>query len=857
MKRILSFILVAVLCLGVLTSCDTIKGWFGGEETPAATLDDAASYLHNIMKDKNETTVADFNVVAQVVINQVAFPVTWSVDNEAISIRESTKTGFYTVDLPDKNDAEFTYTLTATIKDANGDTTQKAYTFKLPVYDNTAVVGDLEEGKAYNLGIYQASLQENYYIIGQMSGYYMATTNDVNDAVNVYVEVVDGGYNMYCIYWGEKLYINMVISDTGYVNPSFDKEASTVYTYNSELKTLVGNYLNADYAFGVRTDAKDDGSYYTTFGPVLLSKADSTYFVTFTESTIADQPDHGLRTPEAIINAAYALEEGGFLPGIHTLTGTIKSIDDAYSSQYKNVTVTIEIEGFETKPIKCYRLKGTSADQIGVGDEITVTGTIKNHYGTVEFDSGCTFTNWVDNEEGGEDVGGGDNTPSTSDSYKVVTELKAGDHVLIGAPAYGKLLSMVKIADYYNVGVDYTTSNFANVTNDEIFVVGIDADGNYTFTSLSGKVLALADSYSSLNDTGVNTAWTLEAKENADGIFYLKNAVRGNYLEWYDSKNNWSTHNGTLSDLFELSFYVKSEGGEEVGGGDVGGDEGGETPAGPTEMTIPEVLASAEGTAVIVKGTVSEIYQAWNDQHSNISFYIVDDAGNRLLIFRTGTKVNIGDQVTVTGTATLYSSVIQIAQGGTTVIDVAHVCSDFTGADCLNAAKCLVCGAVNGQPLGHTTENGTCERCGTVIDPNVTETTVSISIVDYAAANNWADSKQYANIEKDEVKVAASGTPVGTWGLNTGKYYTNGNNWRIYQNENPSVTISVAEGKTIVSVKITYAVKNTGTLTLDGATIASGTVVEVNANTVTFSVGNTGTATNGQAQITAIEVIYK
>ena len=38
--------------------------------------------------------------------------------------------------------------------------------------------------------------------------------------------------------------------------------------------------------------------------------------------------------------------------------------------------------------------------------------------------------------------------------------------------------------------------------------------------------------------------------------------------------------------------------------------------------------------------------------------------------------------------------------------------------------------------------------------------------------------------------------------------------------------------------------------------VASETVVTVNANSVTFSVGNTGTKTNGQAQITGIEIIY-
>ena len=66
----------------------------------------------------------------------------------------------------------------------------------------------------------------------------------------------------------------------------------------------------------------------------------------------------------------------------------------------------------------------------------------------------------------------------------------------------------------------------------------------------------MADQYASLNATGTNDTWTLQAKDGADGIFYLKNNGRGNYLEWYAEKDNWSTYNGSLSDLFEISFYA-------------------------------------------------------------------------------------------------------------------------------------------------------------------------------------------------------------------------------------------------------------------------------------------------------------
>ncbi len=98
---------------------------------------------------------------------------------------------------------------------------------------------------------------------------------------------------------------------------------------------------------------------------------------------------------EAILNEAYALEQGKSMAEPVTLTGKITSVDTPYSAQYKNVTVTIVMEGFDDKPIKCYRLAGTGADTLAVGDTITVTGTIANYQGTIEFEQGCTVSTIV------------------------------------------------------------------------------------------------------------------------------------------------------------------------------------------------------------------------------------------------------------------------------------------------------------------------------------------------------------------------------------------------------------------------------------------------------------------------------
>ncbi len=101
----------------------------------------------------------------------------------------------------------------------------------------------------------------------------------------------------------------------------------------------------------------------------------------------------------AIVEAAYALENGKSLPYESRLRGKVVALDTPYSEDFQNITVTIAIEGAEDKPIKCYRMKATAdtADvikNVSVGNIITVTGTLKNYQGTIEFDTGCLMIAW-------------------------------------------------------------------------------------------------------------------------------------------------------------------------------------------------------------------------------------------------------------------------------------------------------------------------------------------------------------------------------------------------------------------------------------------------------------------------------
>ena len=84
------------------------------------------------------------------------------------------------------------------------------------------------------------------------------------------------------------------------------------------------------------------------------------------------------------------------------------------------------------------------------------------------------------------------------------------------------------------------------------------------------------------------------------------------------------------------------------------------------EYTVAEALELADGTAVIIKGTVDAV-EAWNDQYGNMNFTLKDATGT-LYVFRVYTKVALGDIVTVEGTMGTFSEKRQIAQGATITI---------------------------------------------------------------------------------------------------------------------------------------------------------------------------------------------
>ena len=139
----------------------------------------------------------------------------------------------------------------------------------------------------------------------------------------------------------------------------------------------------------------------------------------------------------------------------------------------------------------------------------------------------------------------------------IVTSVSDGDQVVVFNPANGKALS-TEYTGFYNKGTDVTLTGgkLSGFAEADIWTVGVNDDGSYTFSTADGKKLSMDEKYSSTPLDKAHTAWTLE-QAATEGCYYIKNVGRSSYLEWYAEKNNWSAFGtiGSNEALFAQAFF--------------------------------------------------------------------------------------------------------------------------------------------------------------------------------------------------------------------------------------------------------------------------------------------------------------
>lgn len=257
-------------------------------------------------------------------------------------------------------------------------------------------------------------------------------------------------------------------------------------------------------------------------------------------------------------------------------------VTEVYDNGGSYSAPNITVEDDSGKTIQIYKaVVGKDGDgwKVKVGDRLNVTAAVGVYNGT--FQLRTTLESEI------EVLGATPEGP-----------INSGDKVVIYNPANKKALSTT-YDGYYNNGTDVTINSdgtLSGVTTNDVWTVGVDAEGNYTFSTADGKKLGMGDKFTSMPLGEKNDTWALEDAGN--GCYYIKNVVRGNYIEWYASNSNWSAPSfKDTSGLFAQKFWI-------VNGVDIpgpGGESGGLPEAGDKVMlyniSAKGVLAGQIGAA--------------------------------------------------------------------------------------------------------------------------------------------------------------------------------------------------------------------------------------------------------------------
>ena len=364
MKRIISWVLLAVMMLSLFAGCGTSTSAPAADPTnaPAAApadeavvadenLENAIAYLKAYYKTvrDGDLTPSDFERLGSVRVGLTAYEVVYTVDCDESAVKVvKGDNGLVTIDVNEDSEVEVPYSLTATITGTDGKTASLTWKHVLPISmaSRSLEIIDaayaLEDGEALP---YEVTLKGEVISVD---------TPYSPDYKNITVSIKVAGRE-------DKPIMCYRLKGDGCEN-----------LLPGDIITVTGNIKN--YKGTIEFDA----------GCLLISAEKG-------ENSFEIPTD-----PQEILEAAFALKGGEALPYQATLTGKIIGIKTAYSEQYGNISVVIRT-GEPWYDITCYRMKGEDVDKIGRDDIITVTGILKNYGGhTIEFDTGSLMVDWVD-----------------------------------------------------------------------------------------------------------------------------------------------------------------------------------------------------------------------------------------------------------------------------------------------------------------------------------------------------------------------------------------------------------------------------------------------------------------------------
>ena len=297
---------------------------------------------------------------------------------------------------------QLTLTATITVGEAS-DTFVKEVAYEgKNVEVTTEIVDQPVAGETYKLYINQIKANKELYFAGEMSGNYLATTEELASGKDVTVEEVEGGYRLAFETAEGKRYIDIYEYQENKFGVTITAEPTAVFTWDATVKTFIADVKGERYlgTYSTYTTISQSSTSYITGDnaanvdvtqfPVRLLKVTYSEIVPNTGLTEQDP----LTASEAIVVAEAAGETA--TTQAYYVKGVVSSIPTAYNEQYGNITVVIT-DG--TSNFQLYRLTVSSADAVELGDEIVVLGNLVNYKGnTPQMTAGGTLVSCVKGE---------------------------------------------------------------------------------------------------------------------------------------------------------------------------------------------------------------------------------------------------------------------------------------------------------------------------------------------------------------------------------------------------------------------------------------------------------------------------
>ncbi|MBQ8834934.1 MAG: hypothetical protein IJ001_08450 [Oscillospiraceae bacterium] len=442
MKKLTAWALLLAMCVAMFAGCsnETSATEPAPTETEAAEsgLADAVAYVKTIYKNAAEVTSKDYQVVGSVPVGAETFEITWTVDvaEDVVAIVKG-EDGMVTIDVNETSSEEVAYVLTASLTDGT-DTQTLSWNHILPA---TMDVDGLTYAQIVDL-VYaledQASTEDAYRLYGTVTS---IDTEWSEDYQNITVTIAVAGKEeqpIQCYRLSGEGAKDLKVGDAITVEGCLKNYKGT-YEFDQGC-TLVGYgeyvdqkaLLKAAFALGegaamdypavltgtvteIPTAWSDEYQNITvnmdidgqTVQCYRLSGEGAADLAVGDVITVAGVIKNYKGTVEfdagcklvpndayhSVKNAlsGYKLQEGESQEAVKTITGTVATVDTAWSEDYQNITVTIVVAGLEDYKIMCYRLSGEGAKDLAEGSVITVTGTLTNYKGTIEFAQGCTL----------------------------------------------------------------------------------------------------------------------------------------------------------------------------------------------------------------------------------------------------------------------------------------------------------------------------------------------------------------------------------------------------------------------------------------------------------------------------------